>query len=527
MESYELIKRHGETHFANIKYGYYTLAISIIYLAFLVALRSVVNGKPTNSSSSKWKRFLYQLYSINPGVHLAIIWIPLLVPFYHHYSIVQHTTVYLKRLGRLSYVLLSLNMVLNVRPNWLFRKYYTYTDLIPLHKWLSRVIVMVGMIHGVLFLVYWALDDTRSTVTQILKYKNFIGLVLMFLVLLLVIFSSGPLRRINYNLFYVTHNIVLLSLVLLTGLHARPGVTFPYLLVNVALLCYQAFTKVLSRRAAILDKITDYKDSNLINVHLPRSALPADFEPGSHIRISAYRRLNPLYWLLPSHPYTIASLPSDSEIDLIILENKHPRSFKIERGVEYTVSQPYAPAIPRSCLENAKRVCIVCGGSGISFGLPLYKYYKEKLAVEFLQMVWIVRNKYQLRVLEGLATTISLNSYSEFHIFVTNSDSGRLSEEPQEDADLEFELESMSNEQLDENGALVDNDAAVLVSKYKPTSINFGRRMQWATDLAHFVEHSQLDDTWLLACGPQSLIESGKEYAADNEINFASEIYAL
>lgn len=528
MESYELSKRHGETHFANIKYGYFVLAVAFFYLVFLAGLRKIVSGKPGGSSSSKWRKFLYQLYSMNPAIHLTIIWIPLLIPFYHHYSLIQNLTVYLKRLGRLSYVLLTLNLVLNLRPNWIFRKDYTYTDFIPLHKWLSRIIVLVATVHGILFLIYWALDDTRSTTAQILKYKNFIGLILVFMSLLLAVFSAGPMRRINYTLFYILHNVTLASLVLLTAIHARPGINFPYLYINITLLAWQAFAKAFyARRCDVLDKITDYKNTNIVNVHLPRSAVAETFEPGCHIRISRYSRLNPLFWLLPSHPYTVASLPSDSKVDLILSENKHPRSFKFQLGVEYTVSRSFAPAVPRTCLENAKRVCIVCGGSGISFGLPLYRHFKEQGSTQFLEIVWIVRNKYQLKALENLATPLSLEEDSGFHIYVTRNADSSDQDEQRAEPDLEFELESFSNEQLDANGALIKDDQNLFNSKFKPASINLGRRIDWAADLSHFVEHSLVDDTWLLACGPKSLVASAAQYAADNDIHFASEVYAL
>lgn len=528
MESKTVIKRHGDTHFANIQYGYYVLGISIIYLVLLMLLRRVLTSKPTKSSDSRLKKVLGQLYSINPAVHLSFLWILLLIPFYRHYSLVHHATVYIKRLGRLSYVLLTLNLILNLRPNWLMYPNHTYTDFIPLHKWLSRTIVIAAVVHGILFLVYWRVNEERTIMTQLANPKNALGLALMLEVVLLILFSLKPIRRINYNLFYLMHNIFTLSLIVLTAIHARPGVAAPYLIINAVILAVHAFSKTFfARRTDVLEKITDYRNTNLIAAQLPRSALPDSFEPGCHIRISPYRRINPLFWLLPSHPFTVASLPSDQRVDLIIAENKHPRSFKLELGAGYTVINQYNPAVPRSCLLDAKRVSIVCGGSGISFGLPLYRYFKEVRPTDYLHFVWLVRDKHQVKILEDLMKDSSFDGNSDFHIFITKNPDSMEQEQQDELPDLEFELESFSQDQLEENGAISSTGVKPTGSNIKAASINLGRRIDWATDLSQFVDNSLLDSTWLLTCGPETLIETGRQYAADNGINFASEVYSL
>ncbi|QLQ80209.1 hypothetical protein HG537_0D02100 [Torulaspora globosa] len=524
-----LWKRHGETHLANIQYGYYVLGISALYFIFLMVMRKVLPSRPAKRSDSNFKKILYGLYSINPVVNLCILLVAILIPFYHHYSLTHHASVYVKRLGRLSYVLLTLNLMLNLRPNWLLYRDYTYTDFIPLHKWLSRIIVLIAMVHGILFVIYWAVNDESSVLAELSKTKNLVGLIVMIEAVLLVLFSLGPVRRINYKLFFATHNIFTLSLIFLTAIHARPGVAIPYLVINVVILAVHFISKtVFARSTDLLEKYTDYRNTNLVAVQLPRAALADSFEPGCHIRISPYRRINPLYWLLPSHPFTVASMPSDSTVSLIIAENNHPRSFKLEMGARYTIINNYNPAIPKSCLSSATRVSIVCGGSGISFGLPLYRYFKQQHPVDYLHFVWLTRDRYQLKVLEDLLKESPFDGSADFHIFITRDlDSMEQVQQEQEDVDLEFELESFAPEQLDENGAVVTDTTGSIPTKIKAASVNLGRRINWAADLSNFVDASVTDTTWLLCCGPKTLIEAGKQYAAGNGINFASEIYAL
>lgn len=522
----ELVKRHGNTHYANIHYGYYVFAVTFFYLLFLGILRIILSPKAAGINSSKRSRLAQKLYLVNPVIHLPILLVAVLLPFYRHYSISKHAGVYIKRLGRLSYVLLPLNLLLNLRPNWLLRDRYTYTDLVPLHKWLSRCIVIIAMAHGILFLIRWTLSG--SLTKKIVNPYNLAGVLLFVPLVLLMLFSMAPMRRFSYNAFYVVHNLATVLFIFIAAFHARPSVTFPYLLVNIAILLWQGFAKFYyARRIDILSKNTDYQNTNLINVQLPRAALPDQFEPACHIRVSRYSRFHPLYWLYPSHPFTVASLPSDSTVDLIISESHHPKSFKFELGTPYSVINNFGPAVPKVCQEQAKRVAIVCGGSGISFGLPLYRYFKEIHPVEYIQFIWLVKDVSQLRILDKVDSIGSLDGSNDCHAFITRSADDSPASNQENAHDLEFELESMTQDIVDENGALVSEANELPTSKLKFASINLGRRIDWATDLSQFVEPALVDNTWLLACGPSDLIENGRQYAADNNINFSSEIYAL
>lgn len=82
-----LVKRHSETHFANIKYGYYVLIISLVYLIGLALLRAFGRRTPSRSSSAFKNKIIYRLYDIDPAIHLGILFFAVLIPFYYHYSL--------------------------------------------------------------------------------------------------------------------------------------------------------------------------------------------------------------------------------------------------------------------------------------------------------------------------------------------------------------------------------------------------------------------------------------------------------
>ena len=168
----ELQNRHAESHYANIGYGYYTLLISVLYLVFLMLLRRLVT---VNGRSSK---IVKEIHSLGVLSHLSIVFLPLIIGFFLHNA--SKSTVYFKRLGRLSYVLLSLNLLLTLKPNWLLSSHYTYTDFVPIHKWFSRIIVLIALVHSMLFIWWWGVSTNPnvSIAIKLQKKSNTIGLAI-------------------------------------------------------------------------------------------------------------------------------------------------------------------------------------------------------------------------------------------------------------------------------------------------------------------------------------------------------------
>lgn len=528
----QLFPRHGETHFANINYGLYALAASVVYVLVIIVVRRVVPSR--QKTNSKWKNYIIRnLYYTSPLLHLTVLTIALAIPFVHHYSVKENVSLYVKRLGRLSYVLVSLNLFITIRPNFLMPG-YQYLDLIPLHKWLSRGIVVLALVHGVAFIIIWVLRPNVSLIDKAIKNVwNLIGVLLSILLVALVAISLKPMRRFSYNTFYAIHTIASWAMVYLTALHARPGVFIPYTIINSCILLLQILSKCFFTRP--VDLVSKHKThEGLCRIVLPRNAMPEHFSPGSHLRISPYRKLNPLYWLLPSHPYTVASLPGDQYVELVVRE--HSGGFEFEHGRRYTIQNFYR-SVSGDSLQKAKRVALVCGGSGISYALPIYRYFSSlngNSQLNYIKLIWLVRDLDDLAAVEDM--DLADMETSTFEIFLTKA-------VPTDDAveggseivmqnndnfdDLDFELESFGD-QVDQNGGLLEGakKADKLASKLA-SNIHLGRRLDWFTDLAQFVEPEELDNTWLFLCGPMGLINAGKQFGRDNKINVSTEVYAL
>ncbi|AMD21711.1 HFL145Cp [Eremothecium sinecaudum] len=511
-----LVKRHGSAHYANLPYGFYAFAVILIYILVLVLVRKVF----PNSSLKPRNSFYRKTIDASPMVHLPFLFICLGIPFIDHYSIFTNVAVYMKRLGRLSYVLVFLNVFLTLKPNYLLSD-YIYIQLIPLHIWLSRIISAFGIVHGAGFILKWSLDDKVSLISKLIKNVwNLVGLITSLLIVLLLFASTAAMRRYSYKTFFVIHQLCQWSMCILVPIHARPGVAWPFSVCIACLYFYQFITDIKSSKTTdVLTKITNYKaGTNLVRVKLGRYVMPSNFSPGSHLRITCYRKFNPLYWILPSHPFTVASLPKDDEVELIVRE--HGR-FKLELGTLYTVVN-YSPGIPLEKLRNVKRVAIVVGGSGISLGLPTFRYIRDELNVDYLKFIWLVKNKGDLHVVEDK---------EGMDIYVTKAaiePPCTETSDPPEHITTEYELEYVDDldgeaNQLDATGALISS----IHTKSATSRMRFGTRIDWGVELSTFVTEAQNMNHLLVLCGPKTLVDEGEAYAMTNKIDFYKEVYSI
>lgn len=508
MDASSLVKRGSSTHYANLLYGYYVLGVIVFYTIFLIVMRWLIPSRYTKVSP--WKNKLLQsIRTASPCFHMPLLLLLVFVPFIHKYSLVAYISLYLKRLGRLSYVLVILNVLLTLRPANPILGYH-YLDLIPLHKWLSRFVTVIGIIHGIGFIVKWSLDPKVSMISKATKLFNFIG-VIAFVPLFILMFASVRIwRRYSYRSFYVIHQLGQWAMVFLVPIHARPRVTVPYFFILLALYIWRGISYIYySTTVNVTQRVKD--DTSLTYVKLDRSAI-RDWLPGSHLRLSKYKKKNPLYWLMPTQPYTIASLPDESQIDLIIRENLTPY---VVVG-EYTVVDVYS-TVPPSLLYDSQRVAIVVGGSGISFGLSIFKYLQTR-NLDYLKFIWLIREREDMHILNHCNFETN-----DLEVYVTRSlppddtqTKSMNANGSSEFDDIDFELETM-----DESGALLTNDSK------SPSLVHFGRRLDWQVDLAQFIESHALQNSWLVCCGPESLLTDGERYAKQNYCNFVKEFYDI
>lgn len=509
-----LLTRHaGHHHTINIKYGYAVLGILILYALLLTVARYrhfknwKTQGRPNNRLI--WARLCHV-----PLIAHVLLWVALVLglTFFNVTNYAENYTIVLKRIGRLGYCLLPLDILLVIRPPTLG---HSYLSEIPLHKWMLRLIIACGVIHGGGYFVKWLIEGALLRKSG--KVANLLGIIVFLVSLVLVVLSLRFVRRRYYALFYVIHNITVLAFVALILFHARPGVGDIVLLLAV-MLAYQIYRRFTTftniNSLAIVDK--EQSSLRLLRISKP-TQFAGQWQAGSHVRL-AYPKRDFKSWVLPSHPYTICSLPADATVDLVV---KKGCRFQVYSSLDYALSNPYA-SLPPPIFTSAENVHIICGGSGISLGVPVFRYFKLNSSVQ-ASMTWCVSNKNDTYVLNELKVGHSVD------VYVTDSAGSTIfvSGEEEEYGLLDqhdIEMESFLSDEMDDSNPFLDESAQL--SARKLVNLHTGRP-NLDTIFAPFNYTDDLANKWLVVCGPESLIIDVKKWGGEHKVQVFSELYDM
>ncbi|KAK6458580.1 ferric reductase [Scheffersomyces xylosifermentans] len=513
-----VIPRHaGHHHTVNIKYGYFVLVISILHI-LSISLRKWIyfkNWGATGKSRSPW-RLLTQIPICIAVVGWATIFAVIGVYNIEHLS--ENYVTAVKRFGRLAYASLPFLIFLVLRPANIagFQIGY-YLEVLNLHKWISRLVALASVLHGVGFFYKWTVEGVLLSKLRI--FDNFLGVIVFVLSIVLVIVSVRYLRRKNYQVFYVIHNATAWSFVFLISFHARPGVTAIAIL-NVLLLMYQLYERFLiCYSVQDISIVENIPHSSLQIIRVARPVTFPAYLAGSHIRLG-YPATNISAWLLPTHPFTLASVndENDTTLDLIV---KKPTNFPIDITTSYNLTGPF-PSLPPQFFNTAKQVSIVCGGSGISFGLPIFKYFSGNNRSIPIRLIWCVRSQEDMFILDHLLP----NCPDNVHIYVTGVGNGSSSQQAtttlfDEEADGLLSGEGTDIELSDLQGSKERGE------KKGSFSVNLGRPVLDEVLADVVANEESLDERWLISCGPRGLISHCKDWSSGKDFQFFSELYEM
>lgn len=331
-----------------------------------------------------------------------------------------------KRLGRLCVVSLPTVFFLTLRPSPLPQT--LYLSLLPIHKWLSRMVVLLAVLHTVIYLAYmfW-----NNTVAKAYRPANLFGWTALCGFIFIVITSLPRIRDRAYKVFFFNHYFWSWVVVLCLPFHVRPVNTTYANAANVFLLSYQVFNRIrLSLRPSLKGDLKVFDVSpNMAVVEFPNSWLTEKaINPGAHIRITnwhpniivrLYKLLVPNY-----HPYTLVTLPLDRYQRLIVRKG----AFQWDNNRRYLCYGTFDPKLLfiQSCNTSnskfslsrlsieAKKLLIVVGGSAISFAIPVLR------AANYhgipTKIVWVLRDYKDIAILKCFE---GLFNGDEFEIFVT------------------------------------------------------------------------------------------------------------
>ncbi|ODV70633.1 ferric reductase family protein CYBJADRAFT_167474 [Cyberlindnera jadinii NRRL Y-1542] len=492
---FDVIKRHGSHHFVNVKYGYIVLFAGAIYLACLFVSNKLFI---LNWNTIRTSKVMRRVLDSHHNVLTLFLWTGFLMilAFWHFDS--DSINVYIKRFGRLCYALVPLDIFLSLKPSPIPDVYYL--ELIFLHKWFSRLIVTIATVHSIGFIAVWI---SKGTMLKFFKPLNFLGFIALLCFLAITVVSLKPLRRRFYKLFFTGHVVLAWACVALMQWHARPGVSL-YTLLNISLIILQIATKFYKSSDVILEKKTN-AGSTLDLITFNNNSV-SNFVAGSHIRIS-YPRLNPLNYLLPSHPFTVASLPDDASIKLVV--RKTTKDFK--SGELVSCFGPFT-SINNKFFETAETVVLIAGGSGISYALGLYQQLKNSNANAVVVLVWVLRNRADLWILDHFPLVTSVD------VYITGGNI--TSDDPVSNA-----FGDEDEELLDQTGRDSFEMEDLDTTQTKNTKIKLGRPNLEL--YASMFSSKDKNSSWVVSCGTDSLNKDSAKWASTLDVRYHSESYSL
>ena len=308
----------------------------------------------------------------------------------------------------------------------------SYERLNWLHRWTARVFFLTVTIHmGFWFANWYRFDYIKvKLANDAITQRGFAAWVIM---LWIVISSMAPIRRWNYEFFVVQHVVTFSGLIAATYLHL-PTKNKVWVWVPIGLL---VFDRSLRYCRTIYINLAVFHPAAKTRGVL---ACTARFDPldCETTRITVDRP--PISWQhvllschtvapLQSHPFTIASIPSDGKLVFLIKSKlggtkrflkyaeKQQNLPLTEGGLEIThhstvlVEGPYGRMRP---LRQFDSVFLIAGSSGGTFIIPLLRDVVHawqtadaaigsrwswsgqlSAATRYLRFVWVVKSRAQ------------------------------------------------------------------------------------------------------------------------------------
>ncbi|XP_062095674.1 ferric reduction oxidase 6-like [Humulus lupulus] len=327
------------------------------------------------------------------------------------------------------------------------------------HVWLGHLTMVLFTIHGLLYVFAWTIEG--RLIEQILEWKNIgianlPGVISLLAGLLMWVTSLPPVRKLNFELFFYTHQLYVVFVIFL-ALHVGDFVFF-ISAGGIYLFMLDRFLRFCQSR-----KIVEIISTKC----LPCGTVELVISKPANLRYNAlsfvFLQLRELSWL-QWHPFSVSSSPLDGKHHMAVLikvlgewtaklrgnilnasaseavpEEELP--LKPNTKLTASVEGPYGHECPYHLMyEN---LVLVAGGIGISPFLAilsdiLHRVREGKPCLpRNVMIIWAVKNSTEIPLLstvdmESICPSFSDKVKVETHIYVT-----RESEPPLEEGNVQ------------------------------------------------------------------------------------------
>ena len=305
----------------------------------------------------------------------------------------------------------------------------SYEKLNWLHRWVSRVLFLNVTIHMSFWFVDWARYDYIKVKlkTDVITQRGFAAWCIL---LWIVLSSMAPVRRWNYEFFVVQHIVTFVGFLAAAYLHL-PGEVKVYIWIPICLVVFDRFVRTVwtlytnlsifhpkSRRGGILTCKATFQPLGAHATRITINNPPIHWKAGQHVFLSCHG-VAPFQ----SHPFTIATIPEDGRMEFLVKRKAgstkrffaHAEKYQnlpismndaTSSGKSALIDGPYGRIRP---LQQFDSVCLIAGGSGSTFTMPLTRdivaTWKETkssrwgvpsgAATRHVRFIWVIRSREQ------------------------------------------------------------------------------------------------------------------------------------
>lgn len=305
----------------------------------------------------------------------------------------------------------------------------SYERLNWLHRWVARILWLTATFHLMFWFRSWARYDyiRVKLSTDRLTQTGFASWCILTAI---VAFSFAPIRRFNYEVFVISHLVLFAGLIGAIYTHVTYGQTYIWFCVGIFFLdraARLAVTAVVNlsflhhrspgrhwlwaNRATITPL-----PGNITRITIDKPVLK--WSPGQHVFLSCHSVVP-----LQSHPFTIASLPSDERLEFLVQARRggtkrfHRFASKLpgsRAGIAYKrvandepsfvghklvgVEGPYGRIRP---LRQFDSIVFLAGSTGATFTVPLMRDIIQRwktnvagsraIVTKRIRFVWVVK----------------------------------------------------------------------------------------------------------------------------------------
>ncbi|PCH37162.1 hypothetical protein WOLCODRAFT_140747 [Wolfiporia cocos MD-104 SS10] len=299
-----------------------------------------------------------------------------------------------------------------------------YEKLNYLHRFAGRVAVFCVNAHALAYFAKWSQD---GTIASHMETNHKWGCVALGAMDILFLFSLTPVRQTCYQLFFVTHCIA--GVVVLVAVVYHEPWAIPYIEIAAALYGFDRLVRLIQTRI-VTAHLRPIPELGMTRIEIP--SVNAGWRAGQHVRIKVLSTGMGVTGWAESHPFTIASVAkSRGEEGLVLMCKKAGdwtnKLFEVAQRTEYeaesvgrnvkvVLNGPYGGP-GHALIHSYSGAVIVTGGSGITYALSTIQELMQKSSegasrVRHVELVWSVADPSSLWPMLPLFTSLLAEAQS-------------------------------------------------------------------------------------------------------------------